>query len=89
MARLSVEQYAGRLDPPLTDRCPTCKTRREPFKHLARGHVDPFCSTVCCKSWFAVPIDLGTPSHEEGGRVAAERYRRGPNYRETVKRVAG
>ena len=51
---MNERQHTGLADPLITDHCPQCCTRRVPFLHLARGHVDPFCSTKCCKAWFRV-----------------------------------
>lgn len=51
---VSETQYDGLRDPLATDHCPWCHALRKPLTHLARGHVDPFCSTACCKAWYRV-----------------------------------
>ena len=47
-----------RKDPKPKDTCPICKSPVAPFKIHGSVHIDPFCSTVCCKKWHRVKITV-------------------------------
>jgi hypothetical protein len=51
---VSERVYSGLADPLVTEHCPNCHRRRVRLDGHARGQVDPFCSTVCCKAWWSV-----------------------------------
>jgi endogenous inhibitor of DNA gyrase (YacG/DUF329 family) len=73
---MSEAQYAGLRDPLVTGHCPKCGKARVPLTGIAKGAIDPFCSTACVKAWYGVQVERQTEGELRGSAQAAQRYKR-------------
>lgn len=50
----AVRPFRVQTDPVVPEHAP-CIVDGQPRPRLAVRHEDPFCTTTCCRSWYAVP----------------------------------